>query len=163
VSGQTDTVGLRPYRAADREVVVDLIWQLNLFEDAISADRAPDREAAEACLEVDLTRVGRDGGHLVVAEKAGRIVAFMTLVFETPQPFMHKEFAQIAWVSELVVAEGHRGQGIGTLLLHEAERLARASKIRRLMIGAIMGNTAARSAYEKFGFRPAVIELSKDL
>lgn len=163
MSGQADTVALRPYRPADREVVVDLIWALNLFEDAISADRAPDREAAEACLEVDFARVGRDGGHLVVAEKAGRIVAFMTLVFETPQPFLRKEVAQVAWVSELVVAEGHRGQGIGTRLLHEAERLARASKVGRLMIGAITGNEAARAAYEKFGFRPAVIELAKDL
>ncbi len=31
------------------------------------------------------------------------------------------------------------------------------------MIGAIVGNHVARKAYERFGFRPAVMELAKDL
>ena len=48
-------------------------------------------------------------------------------------------------------------------MLEEAERLARAHGVKRLMIGAIVGNHVARKAYERFGFRPAVMELAKDL
>ncbi len=157
------TLLVRPYATADRAAVVSLVHQLNLFEDAISGDRAKDLKAAEACLESDLKRVERDGGAVVVACDGDEVVAMMAFVIDQPQPYLRAEVGQVGWVAELVVDERHRGQGIGTLLLEEAERLARASGLKRLMIGAIAGNHIARKAYERFGFRPAVIELSKDL
>lgn len=154
---------IRPFEAGDRAAVIDLVHQLNLFEDGISADRARDVKAAAACLEEDLSRVARDGGAVMVAADGDEVIAMMCFVLEQPQPYMRSEIARVAWVSELVVDERHRGQGIGTALLEEAERLARAHGVKRLMIGAIVGNHVARKAYERFGFRPAVMELAKDL
>lgn len=157
------TVAIRPYEPADRMAVVRLVHQLNLFEDGISADRARDVKAAEACLDTDLRRVGRDGGALMVALDGDEPVGMMCFVLEPPQPYLRADLAQIGWVTELVVDERYRGQGIGTALLEEAERIARGHGVSRLMIGAIVGNTIARKAYERFGFRPAVMELAKDL
>jgi len=157
------SIMIRPYATADRPAVVALVHELNLFEDAISGDRAKDLKAAEACLDSDLKRVERDGGAIVVACDGGEVVAMMAFVIDQPQPYLRAEVGQVGWVAELVVDERHRGQGIGTMLLEEAERLARANGLRRLMIGAIAGNHIARKAYERYGFRPAVIELSKDL
>ncbi|MCZ8316402.1 GNAT family N-acetyltransferase [Phreatobacter sp.] len=154
---------IRAYEPADRAAVVDLVHQLNLFEDGISADRARDVKAAATCLDADLARVARDGGAVVVAADGDEVIAMMCFVLEQPQPYLKAEIARVAWVSELVVDERHRGQGIGTALLEEAERLARAHGVSRLMIGAIVGNHVARKAYERFGFRPAVVELAKDL
>jgi GNAT superfamily N-acetyltransferase len=154
---------IRPYEVDDRAAVIGLVHQLNLFEDGISGDRAGDIKAAEACLDADLRRVGQDGGAVVVAVDGEDVVAMMCFVLEQPQPYLRAEIARVAWVSELVVDERYRGQGIGTALLEEAERLARAHGVTRLMIGAIIGNHVARKAYERFGFRPAVLELAKDL
>ena len=36
-------IAIRDMEDGDREAVIDLIWQLNRFEDAISHDRAPQR------------------------------------------------------------------------------------------------------------------------
>lgn len=154
---------IRPYEIDDRAAVIGLVHQLNLFEDGISGDRAGDIKAAEACLDADLKRVAHDGGAVVVAADGDEVVAMMCFVLEQPQPYLKAEIARVAWVSELVVDERYRGQGIGTALLEEAERLARAHGVTRLMIGAIVGNHVARKAYERFGFRPAVMELAKDL
>lgn len=157
------SIVIRPFAAGDRAVVIDLVHQLNLYEDGISADRARDVKAAEACLDFDLARVARDGGAVVVAVDGREVIGMMCFVLERPPPYLRAEFAQVGWVSELVVDERHRGQGIGTALLEEAERLARRHGVRRLMIGAIVGNHIARKAYERFGFRPAAIEMAKDL
>ncbi len=47
----------------------------------------------------------------------------MCFVLEQPQPYLKAEIARVAWVSELVVDERSRGQGIGiTALIEEAER-----------------------------------------
>lgn len=157
------TVSIRPYAEADRPAVVGLIHQLNLFEDTISSDRARDLRAAEACLDSDLKRIARDGGALAVACDGAEVVGMMCFIMDQPQPYLRAGIGPVGWIAELVVDERRRGQGVGTRLLEEAERLARAGGVRRLMIGAIAGNHVARRAYERFGFRPAVIELAKDL
>ncbi len=108
---------IRAFEPADRAAVVGLVHQLNLFEDGISADRARDLKAAEACLDADLQRVAQDGGAVVVAVDGAEVVAMMCFVLEQPQPYLKAEIARVAWVSELVVDERSRGQGIGTALL----------------------------------------------
>lgn len=155
--------GVRPYAETDRAGVIALIHQLNLFEDAISGDRAPGLKAAAACLDADLARIGRDGGALLVAVDGPDVVGMMCFALDQPQPFLRAEIGPVGWVTELVIDERSRGQGFGTRLLKAAETVARQHGVRRLMIGAIAGNHAARRAYERFGFQTAVIELAKDL
>ena len=157
------TLAIRRYEDADRAAVVDLVHQLNLFEDGISGDRAQDVKAAEACLDSDLARIARDGGALLVAADGGEVVGMMCFALDQPQPYLRAGIARVGWVTELVIDVRRRGQGIGTALLEAAEALARDLKVDRMMIGAIVGNHVARKAYERFGFRPAVLELAKDL
>ncbi|WP_170181774.1 GNAT family N-acetyltransferase [Phreatobacter stygius] len=156
-------VVLRPYVEADRRFVVALVHQLNVFEDAISGDRAKDRSAAEACLDADLERAARDGGAVIVATDGAELVGMMAWVIDPPQPYLRADIGKVALVTELVVDERSRGQGIGTALLEEAERLSRLHQVSRLRIGAIAGNSIARRAYERFGFRTTYVELAKDL
>lgn len=154
---------LRPYVEADRRFAIALIHQLNVFEDAISGDRAKDHAAAEACLDADLDRAARDGGAVIVAADGSELVGMMAWLIDRPEPYLRSDIGRIAVVAELVVDERCRGQGIGTALLEEAERLAHLHQIKRLRIGVIAGNSIARRAYERFGFRAAAIELTKDL
>lgn len=143
--------------------MIGLVHQLNLFEDAISGDRAHGLKAAAACLDADLSRVARDGGALMVAADGAEVVGMMCFVLDQPQPYLKADIGQVGWVTELVIDERWRGQGIGTRLLDEAEAIARRHGVRRLMIGAIAGNQAARRAYERFGFRTAMVEMIKEL
>ena len=48
---------LRDFESPDRAVVVDLLQELNRFEDVITGDRATDRKAAAACLADDVARM----------------------------------------------------------------------------------------------------------
>lgn len=52
----------------------------------------------------------------------------------------------------LMVAESHRRQGVGTMLLEQAVAWARASSIRKLELHVFPWNEPALSLYASFGF-----------
>ena len=56
-------------------------------------------------------------------------------------------------VQDIVIAEAHRGKGIGQALLAEAERLTREAGMTRLKLTVLSGNDVAVDAYGRFGFR----------
>ena len=57
-------------------------------------------------------------------------------------------------VDDIVVAQTHRGRGVGQALLAEAERLTRERGLKRLRLSVLVGNDGALKAYERFGFGP---------
>lgn len=59
---------------------------------------------------------------------------------------------EVPEVCNVGVLEAHRGRGIGTALMAEAER--RASPAGRLRLGVGLDNPAARRLYERLGYRP---------
>jgi len=77
--------------------------------------------------------------------------------------FVRQELRAYAYVSELFVREENRGTGIATALMIEAERLAVARGVGRIMVGVLAGNSAAEALYDRLGFAPHAIELAKDL
>jgi GNAT superfamily N-acetyltransferase len=156
-------ITIRAMQSADREAVVDLVWALNRFENAITGDRPLDREAAIECLEHDERRVAETEGALLVAEAGGVVIGFLALTIEPGVPFIRSEWRRHGLVMELVVAEGARGRGIGTALLAEAERLTRAADCRALLIGVVRGNDGAEALYRRFGFSPYAQEMLKRL
>jgi GNAT superfamily N-acetyltransferase len=156
-------VRVRTALPADRDAVVDLIQALNAFEAAITDDRLVSRAAAAAYHKALLERIAKQNGRMVVADAAGRVVGALGLVVQDDHAFIRDEVRRHAYVTDLVVAEGWRGQGIGRLLLAEAERLARAQGLKRLVIGVLAGNGGAERLYEDVGFRPYASALVKPL
>ena len=57
-------------------------------------------------------------------------------------------------VHDLAVQPGHRGRGIGRLLLEEAERRARARGSSKLTLEVHASNESAIHLYRRFGFGP---------
>jgi RimJ/RimL family protein N-acetyltransferase len=53
----------------------------------------------------------------------------------------------------LMVAAGHRRQGVGTALMGEAERWARDAGVRKLELHVFPHNAPAIALYRKLGFR----------
>jgi GNAT superfamily N-acetyltransferase len=154
---------VRDMEDADREAVIDLIWRLNRFEDAISQDRAPQRKAAASGLAANRRRMAEHGGVELVAAIEGRPVGYLLCVIEGAEPYVHPDFGSHAYIAELVVDEGSRGKGIGRRLIAAAEDFARASGLGRIFIGALAGNAAAHRLYEGLGFAAHNVERMKRL
>ncbi len=154
---------IRDMDNADREAVIDLIWQLNLFEDKISGDRAPGRKAAAAGLGANRRRMSDHGGAELVAEIDGKVVGYLLCVIEKTDAYIRERYGMCAYIAELVISEGHRGKGFGRQLINAAEAYARGRDMPSIFIGVLAGNAAADQLYEGLGYHAYSIERVKRL
>lgn len=58
-----------------------------------------------------------------------------------------------AWIEDVVVDEGARGQGVGAALTQAAVRLAREAGARTVDLTSRPAREAANRLYERLGFR----------
>jgi GNAT superfamily N-acetyltransferase len=158
-----DQVHLRPARPSDRERVIDLIYELNVVEAALTGDRKRERSAAEAYHRELLDRLGRRGGEVIVAVADEIVIGAMGFVIDEDAAYVTDDVRRHGTVTDLVVAPEWRSRGIGRHLLEEAEKRTRAAGCRRLTIGALVANDGAERLYRSFGFEPYVSILTKDL
>ena len=96
---------------------------------------------------------------IYVAEKDGLIVGFIHLC--SLQDYYRRR--KHGHVADIVVAEGHEGQGIATALLAKAEEWCRAQGYDWLSLGVFEQNARAERLYRKLGFQRDVIRLLKPL
>jgi GNAT superfamily N-acetyltransferase len=68
---------------------------------------------------------------------------------------------EVAETTMLVVAAGARGRGIGSALMDEVDRRLAAAGVHDQVIGAIAPNADAIRLYERRGFRPAWLHLTR--
>jgi GNAT superfamily N-acetyltransferase len=155
-------ITIRPMQDRDREAVVDLLWQLNLYEKRLSDTRSERREDAEACLAWNDERIQEGGAHCV-AEIDSRIVAYLCLVIQMAPPFIRAEFRRHLYVADLVVDESWRGRGIGRAMLAEADAYARDQRLGHILIGLTAGNTRADRLYASEGYAFYGVERLKTL
>ena len=146
------TLKIRPFEIVDREAAVDLFLELNRHEFTITGDRRTDRGGAEFCVD-DMIQMLGQGAMVVVAEAGGKVVGLMVWIAYTDEPYMDETARRYGRIDDIVVAEAHRGKGIGQALLAEAERLTREAGISRLKLTVLDGNDAAVAAYERAGYR----------
>jgi ribosomal protein S18 acetylase RimI-like enzyme len=109
----------------------------------------------------DLTRgieSAPPGETLFVAENAGgERVGFLRLQktrdFFSGKPNCH--------ISDLAVAEGHEGQGVGRALLDHAQAWAKKNRCALITLAVFPGNERARALYERAGFGPDLLRMAK--
>jgi len=58
----------------------------------------------------------------------------------------------LAWIYNLYVIPGFRRQGIGRMLMHEAEKWAQKRNLNTIALHVIEWNTSARALYEAMGY-----------
>jgi len=84
---------------------------------------------------------------LLVARSGDQIVGTLSLVmFRIPTGLR-------AWIEDVIVDQGARGQGIGVALTEEALRLAEAAGARTVDLTSRPSREAAGRLYERAGFR----------
>jgi ribosomal protein S18 acetylase RimI-like enzyme len=68
---------------------------------------------------------------------------------------------RIGEIESLVVLPEHRGRGLGSELLDRLERELRDQGVSDLVIGVLPGNDGAIRLYERRGYRPTWMYLSR--
>lgn len=139
---------IRSASAADREAILALVPRLS--EQGTPSGR--DRREIEA---VDLQTIAQalDDDSLscevLVAEDEGAIVGFIhartTTDYYTQAPIGH--------VSDIVVAKGMEGRGVGRALVDAAQEWARSRGYALMQLYVLPENTGARGLYESMGYR----------
>jgi ribosomal protein S18 acetylase RimI-like enzyme len=101
----------------------------------------------------------REGNELFVAEVAGSTgIAGYVWFGVSERPFSD---LKVGWIYDLLVLPEHRGKGVGEALLRRALEASRKRgfELSGLMVRA--NNKVAYSLYEKVGFRPEYILMSR--
>jgi ribosomal protein S18 acetylase RimI-like enzyme len=68
---------------------------------------------------------------------------------------------RIAELESISVLPEHRGKGVGSKLLDECHREIEALGVTDVIIGLLPGNEGARRLYERHGYRPTWLYLSR--
>jgi ribosomal protein S18 acetylase RimI-like enzyme len=68
-----------------------------------------------------------------------------------------------AWIYDIEVESGRRGQGWGRKLMVEAERISREWGLNRLRLNVFGENEVARNLYRSQGFKEQAVVMGKDL
>jgi ribosomal protein S18 acetylase RimI-like enzyme len=82
----------------------------------------------------------------------GSIVATLNLTFNTKSKFQH-----IAKLSNVYTLPDYRRKGLLSLLLNQAEIVAKEKKVEILQLDVLLLNESAAKAYHKFGFNQVAI------
>ena len=149
-------VDIREARAADEAFILGLVSRFVAFE------LPPWREASECADGVrrDLTRHLRDrpqGSYFFVAEAEGLPVGFLHL--QTTVDFFTG--SRNCHISDLAVAPGMDGHGIGGRLLSFTDAWAREHDCRFVTLGVFPGNERARALYERHGYGVELLRMTK--
>ena len=116
-----------------------------------------------AGIRADIERALRDAppsDHFFVAEEGGgKRVGFLHL--QVQRDFFSG--ARACHISDLAVATGQDGRGIGRALLAHAETWAGANRCKLLTLGVFPGNTRARELYERAGFATELLRMAKHI
>ena len=135
---RSDTVLLRPAEERDAPVLAALFSALG--HDATASDVS--RRLARA-RELD------PRGFQAVAESDDEVVGFVAAHLT---PMLHRELP-VGRVTTLVVAEGRRGQGVGSFLLAAAEAWCRERGTVRIELTTGVEREEAHRFYDRRGFR----------
>jgi GNAT superfamily N-acetyltransferase len=157
------SITLRTALLRDRDTVIELIHQLNLFEADLVGDRRRDYGAASAYYDELMQRLNRRNGRIILAEVEGIVVGAMGFSADQDAAYITDDVRNHGTVTDLIVHQEWRGRGVGQRLLAEAERLTKEAGFKRLVIGALVANERAERTYRQFGFEPYVSILKKEL
>lgn len=91
-----------------------------------------------------IARKGLSGMYLL--EQEGKVLAIISLIRNRMQ------CDHIAYLAGFVVKEDYQGQGLGTELLHQIEKIASTFAIKRLELEVEVDNHKAIGLFKKMGF-----------
>ncbi|GAB3434175.1 GNAT family N-acetyltransferase [Flindersiella endophytica] len=106
--------------------------------------------------EFDAERYARsiDQDEVLVVRDDGQIVATVTVASNDELIWADRHRPDAVYIHRLIVARSRSGRGLGTAVLREVERRARARGRRLLRLDIVELNADLAAYYERHGFRP---------
>lgn len=126
----------------DIERLADLLGQLFSIEKEFSPDRTTQIRGLVLLLERG------DWVRVLVAENGGRLLGMGALHYSISTYLG----AKVAMLEDVVVADAHRGSGVGKQLMAGIIEQARRDGAHRVTLLTDHDNRAAQGFYESFGF-----------
>ncbi len=155
---------IREYRDSDEAAVLALIRELQAFEMPMNPYLRPPAGIGTPYLDETRNWCAKSGGVMLVSEGPQGLSGYACVLTACEEEGKDSEVPYLyGLVADLVVTSNLRGQGIGTALLRECERLCRDKGRSVFRIGVMAQNHAARAAYAKFGFADRHYTLEKIL
>jgi ribosomal protein S18 acetylase RimI-like enzyme len=153
---------IRRQRRGDLAHLRRAFVELQEVERSIHDSRVPGAQIAVAYVEWMQKQVAERSGEVFVAEAGAIFQGFVACwvdrtshIIETPEANL------FGYISDICVMPEWRGRGIAGRLLSAAEAHLAGQGVTRVRIGALAGNEAALSAYQKHGFALYEILLEK--
>ena len=143
------TLDVEQLAAGDYGLIKPLLVELHLGEQIHYADHPQlPREEIERHLMSVPTAFRGENVIYAVRDEVGQVVGFCWIVLYNPGTGLEGE------VAELYVAEGHRGRGIGEMLVRQAVRLFAERRVTLGYVWTRPDNETAIRLYRHAGFEP---------
>ena len=153
---------IRPYRPEDRQQVELRFAEMLNYERGLDKHTVQGEPVATPYMEWLLAECAQKQGMIFVAEAASEVVGFVSLYVEH-EPDITTDFNDYVYISDFSVSAVHRGRGIGSALLAQAETYAREIGQKMLKLDVLTNNDIALSVYRRFGLHPYVMSMLKEL
>jgi len=160
-------VTIREYRGADRTEFVRLLEELQGYlvsiDDLKRERRMP--EYGESYTERTLQNVAKNNGIIYVAETEGRIVGLIVGIMpeQTKEDLLEHVPFRRGVVLELIVEDGYRRKGVGTMLMKKMEGFFKQNGCSVSGVDVFFPNKIAYRLYSKLGYRERDIWMTKKL
>ncbi|HEY2903360.1 MAG TPA: GNAT family N-acetyltransferase [Polyangia bacterium] len=156
------TLTIRRATRADLPTLGQLGAHLVRLHHAFDPDRfmapRPDSEGGYAWFLG--TQLEETDAVIFVAEQASGVVGY---VYAGLEPLSWKELREPAgFIHDVVVDEGARGQGAGARLVEAAADWLEAAGAPRVMLWTAEKNQTARQLFDRLGFRPTMVEMTRE-
>ena len=98
---------------------------------------------------------------VLVAETKGETIGY---AYGEIEGYDYMSLRGLAGVlNDLIVDPAHRGRGLGRLLLDEIISRLKSRGVPRIVLSTAAKNKAAQRLFERSGFRPTMIEMTREL
>lgn len=158
------TLTLRPATESDKPWLESAMAALQDHEASMIVGLRPGHKVAAQEVARAFKLVAQRDGLLLIAEQDGEAVGYIGAVPKLDEdPLVDQAADKHVFITDLFIAEGYRGRGIGRALLQAVETHFAKSGYRQLRIGAVAANRPARQLYESLGYTAREVLYEKSI
>lgn len=151
------SVCIRRARADDDDFILSLVGRFVDFDLPAWRKRNDCANGIRRDLRRALEELPTFENLFIAEDQAGERLGFLRLQ-KTRDFFSGRANCHI---SDLAVAQGHDGKGVGRALLAHAQAWAKQQRCRLITLAVFPGNARACALYERAGFAPDLLRMAK--